>query len=343
MGASLSLGCTRPSPQLGGQSDAPEYAGSPNLPLLGPEALTRLGAEPAPAPSASAAAPKAAPLIIPRLPGTPELTADGYRLAGGGLEVLLGKQLLWQVQSITLDGQSCLVPSDRLGVWAAAGSFEAFDAAHVAGRATYDVTVEGSTLLVQGGPEGGAFRSSKRYRLDTARRALEITFGFENTGSEPLQLTSEQYFRVPSAGSLVFAPITKGSEGAKGTLKLHAWQSLLWFAPASPIAADQWGNVQASDGWLAAVSGRSLLAATFTDAPKGEQGHTLTLTTNVGRPNASAPTTDELRVSVGGRLLLPPGAKLSFSTRWLVRQLPANIAIKPGNAELLGFARGVMQ
>lgn len=339
LGALLASGCARPRPELGARSEAPEYGTSASLPPLSPEALARLGGEPAPGASAAPAMSAiAAPVPVPRLPGTPEATPDGnYRLAGGGLEVVIAAGLSWQIRSISLDGTGCLLPEGNLGTAAAGGP--AHEPA-IAMRAQEHVEVEGSTLLVRSASEDGSLRSSQRYRLDAAGRALDITYGLENAGSKPLVLSSGEYARMPSLGHLTFAPIVKGVGDPKATLRLDVSQPIAWFAPT----AAGWATASASEGWVATVNqGGLLLVRSFGDLPRGATGHRILIQAEPGLPGP-APAGGEARITVqAASSELAPGAAASFTTRWWVRRLPTSVAVKAGNQELLGFARGVIQ
>ncbi len=307
---------------------------------MSPEALS---GEPAPPPAASSAV-SAARVELPRLPGTPELTAEGdYRFAGGGLEVVLSKQLGFQIQRLALDGRSCLVDFEEVSALPAAGSAEP-SLATIA--LSHETEVEGSTLVVRVKSTDDSFRLTRRYRIDTARRALEITYGIENAGKAPLSLTTREFWRVPRSDGFFFLPIVKGVAEPKATLKLNVWQSLLWLGPEATRGKPASGVVYASEPWAANVSRGLLLVRTFGDMPRAEPGFPIGVELLAGaeRGGPPAPAAEQMKLSVeSARLALKPGEKLSFTTRWLVRQLPSSIAVKAGNPELLGFVRGVIQ
>jgi hypothetical protein len=323
LGAGVALSCAQ-RPPLDIQSHAPEYSGStPLQPSDNPRTLAAIGGEPAPTASSgsSAAAPApAAPVVVPRLPGTPDLTKDGqYSFSGGGVELLVDPRS-GQALRLALDGKDSLLAPDAKATPPAL-PVEAFSAAEL----------EGSSLVLKG--SGGA---SKRFRLDTARRMVEITYTVVNTTSAPLQAGSMDFHRVPSATGLTFFPnapkLLPGS-----TLKLNVWQPVCWFAheqarEPKPLEA----SVESTEGWVASINDGLLLVKVTSD----------TAAPVVSIFSAYDPAT-KLRpwVEVGqrGSFEVAPGKSASASVRLFVRKLPPSLQVKPGNQELVGFVRGVIQ
>ena len=316
LGLGVALGCAQ-RPQLDIQSHAPEYRGSAPLPPSNnPRTLAAIGGEPAPSASAanSAAAPASpTPVVVPRLPGTPDSTKDGqYSFSGGGVELLVDPRS-GQPLRLALDGKDTLLAPD--------GKADAFSAAEV----------EGSSLVLKG--SGGA---SKRFRLDTARRMVEITYTVVNTTSAPLQAGSMDFHRVPSAAGLTFFPnapkLLPGS-----TLKLNVWQPVCWFAheqarEPKPLEA----SVESTEGWVASINDGLLLVKVTSDTAQPV----------VSIFSAYDPTT-KLRpwVEVGqrGSFEVAPGKSASVNVRLFVRKVPTSLQVKPSNQELVGFVRGVIQ
>jgi len=262
--------------------------------------------------SASAPAP-VSPAVVPRLPGTPDLTKEGlYSFSGGGLELLVDPRSGNAVR-LALDGKDALLAPEPKP--------DAFNAAEL----------EGSTLVLKSG--GGA---SKRFRLDTARRTVEITYTVVNTTASTLQAGSVDFHRVASAAGLTFFPgapkLLPGS-----TLKLNVWQPVCWFAheqAREPKAVE--ASVDSTEGWVASVSDGVLLVKVVSDA---------------ARPVISifsaydAATKQRPWVEIGQRssFVVAPGASASASVRLFARKVPPNLAITSGNQELVGFVRGVIQ
>jgi len=298
------------------QSRAPEYSGKLELaPVSDPRNLAAVGGEPVPSASGSAApAPvSAAPVAVPRLPGTPDLSKDGlYVFTGGGIELWVDPHS-GSVVRLSLDGKNVLAlpeaSSDR-----------------------YSAEVEGSTLILKGSAGG----LTKRFRLDTARRSVELTRTLENTTTKPLQASTIDSFRIPSTAGLTFFPgapkLLPGS-----TLKLNVWQPVVWLQhdQVRDVATVE-ASVESSEGWVASVNDGVLLVEAFGDTPKP---------TIVIASAYDAKTKQRPWVEVGGRsgFELAAGASATSNVRWFLRKLPAGIVAKPGNQELVGFVRGVIQ
>lgn len=200
------------------------------------------------------------------------------------------------------------------------------------GTEPFSAELEGSTLVLKNAP-GTQF---KRYRLDTARRAVELTYTFVNTGAEAIRPAPSEIHRVVSAGGLTFFPgearLLPGS-----TLKLNVWQPFVWFShdqSREPKAVE--ALVPSAEGWLATVRDGVLLVKTFGDVNKS---------TIVVRSAYDAETKQRPWVEVGAQTAfeLLPGASATWNVRWFLRKLPASIAAKSGNPELVGFVRGIIQ
>lgn len=299
------------------QSQAPEYGGSATLPSArDPRTLAAIGGEPAPNASQSATLPApAAPVAVARLPGTPELTKDGlYVFTGGGIELAVSPRHAGAALRLSLDGKNVLV-APTFGV-----------------PEPLSAELEGSTLVLKS--SGGEL--TKRYRLDTARRVVEVTHTIVNLSADPARTAAADLHRVSASAGLTFFPgeqrLLPGS-----TLKLNVWQPVVWFAheqSREPRLVEAF--VPAADSWVATVNDGVLFVKTFGEVTKA---------TVVVRSAYDADTKQRPWVELGGRTAfeLPPGASATWSVRWFLRRLPDGIAAKAGNPELLGFVRGVIQ
>jgi hypothetical protein len=266
-------------------------------------------------PSSAPATPPIAPVVVPRLPGTPELAKDGsYVLSGGGLELTVDPRSAGNARRFSLDGNDVLAGPT-------AASAEPFSP-----------EVEGSTLVLK----SASGTQIKRYRLDTARRCVELSYTLLNTGNDPLRPTASELQRVSSAGGLTFFPgearLLPGS-----TLKLNVWQPLVWFSheqSREPRSVE--ALVPSSEGWLATVRDGLISIKTFGDVNKS---------TIVVRSAYDAETKQRPWVEVGAQTTfeLLPGASATWNVRWFLRKLPAAIVAKAGNPELVGFVKGIIQ
>ena len=298
------------------QSRAPEYRGSQELPpVTDPETLSAIVGEPAPTapPSASSAAPAPTSPLVPRLPGTPDLTKDGlYSFTGGGLELLVDPRSGRAVR-LALDGKDALVAPDPK-------------------PENYTTEIEGSTLVLKGA-EGGM---TKRFRLDTARRSVEITYTLVNSTSAPLHASIAAVHRVASGAGLTFFPGTpKLLPGS--TLKLNVWQPIVWFAHETarePKAVE--ATVESPEGWVASVNDGMVLAKVVTDAEHP-------VVSIASAYDAVTKLRPWVEVGAKSQVDVLPRASASCNVRLFLRKLPPNLATKPGNQELVGFVRGIIQ
>ena len=294
------------------QSRAPEYSGSQELPpLVNPQTLSAIAGEPA---SASSAAPaKPPPALIPRLPGTPDLTKEGlYSFTGGGLELLVDPRSGSAVR-LTLDGKDALLAPEPK-------------------PENYTTELEGSTLVLKGA-EGGV---TKRFRLDTARRSVEVTYTLVNSTAATLHASVAEVHRVSSGTGLTFFPGTaKLLPGS--TLKLNVWQPIVWFSheqAREPKSVE--ATVEGLEGWVASVNDGMVLIKVVTDA-----AHPVVSIASA----YDAVTKQRPWVEVGAKSSVDvlPHASATCNVRLFLRKLPPNLATKPGNQELVGFVRGIIQ
>ncbi len=247
------------------------------------------------------------------MPGTPDLTSDGlYLFTGGGIELAVDPRSGDAVR-LSLDGKSVLVapePQPR----------------------GYSALLEGSTLVLKGARDG----STKRFRLDTARRSVEVTYTLANATTSTLRAGALDFHRVPSAGGLTFFPGTsKLLPGS--TLKLNVWQPVVWFVHDQPRdAAMVEASVESTEGWVASVNDGLVVVKVVTDAVKP-----------IISVASAYDATTKLRpwVEIGERTQfdLPPGGTATSTLRLFLRRLPPTIVAKSGNQELVGFVRGIIQ
>jgi hypothetical protein len=294
------------------QSQAPEYSGSRELSPPGdPPALAAIAGEPVPSPTTSA--PPAPAVVVPRLPGTPGLTKEGlYSFTGGGLELAVDPRS-GSVVRLSLEGKDALLPPE-------------------AKPEGYLAELEGSTLVLKGSAGG----MTKRFRLDTARRSVEVTYTFVNATAGAVHASAADFHRVPSAAGLTFFPgLPKLLPGS--TLKLNVWQPVVWFAhdqarDAKAVEA----SVDGSEGWVASVHDGLLLVKVVSDS-------TRPLISIASAYDAATKQRPWVEIGTSTSLDLAPGATATCNVRLFLRKLPANLVLKSGNQELVGFVRGIIQ
>jgi hypothetical protein len=317
------------------QSRAPEYSGSNELPpVKDAQTLAAVAGEPVPSassaaptgPSAAPTGPSAAPVAAPQLPGTPELAKDGsYTLTGRDIELVVDPRS-GGIERLSLDGKSALFAAEP----------------NVDGGAL-KAELEGSSLLLRSA-NGNA---SKRFRLDPPRRSVEITLTARNASANLGHMSIPDFHRVPSAGGLTFFPGKQltlplnahpllGDVSAR-PLSLDVRQSMVWF-PHDQNKTTSLGEAycDASEGWIATVNDGLLLVKAFDES-------TSRVVIEAAYDSVAKRHTF-IEISEQAQMLdVPAGATITRTVRFFLRKLPPDIAPKPGNQELVGFVRGVIQ
>ena len=343
------------------RSRAPEYSGGAELaPARDPKTLAAVAGQPVPSSSASgSAAPtpaSAAPVAVPRLPGTPELTKDGlYVFTSGGIELAVDPKHGGNAVRFALDGKDALVIPDPEYGAPSHLSVIASTATVRHARTTpfwrdpdpYLAELEGGTLLLKAEGDTGALHYAKRYRLDTARRSVEVTYMLENAADQIFAIYAVESHLVPVAGGLTFFPSAKQQPPSPPglSLKINVATSVAWFAHDQSLQpAWQTADALGTESWVATANDNLLFVKTFGSAS-----------------SASSPASnDEIRISrfyddktkqhpvvsideSNSFREVRPGAAVVWNVRWFLRKLPPSIVAKPGNQELVGFVRGVIQ
>lgn len=291
-------------------------------------------------------------MVVPRLPGTPDLQPDGsYLFTGGGLELLVDPKRGGRALRFALDGKNVLAGPellpDRFGTtfWPSPQSDWTWPPPPEFDAKPYGAELEGSVLVLKSEPSAMLGLSViKRYRLDTARRSVEVAYTLLNTGDRPRRVAPWEIHRLPKAGGLTFYP-----SGQKlypqSTLKLNAWSPITWFVHDQHREPKQVKSfADGSEGWLAYAADGLLLVKSFGDTP--EASHAPGEGEIEIYADYDATTKQHRYVELeqqGPYAELPAGGSTTWNVRWFLRKLPATIIAKSGNQELVGFVRGVIQ
>jgi hypothetical protein len=250
---------------------------------------------------------------VPRSPGTPELSSEGfYVFSGGGLELVIDPRSA-SVLRLSLEGQNALAPP--------------------ASRANgYAAELEGSTLVLKGSTDG----PTKRFRLDAARRSVEVTTTLGNATTGTLVVGTVDLHRVPSAGGLTFFPGTRELL-PWSTLRLDVRQPIVWFShDQARDAATVEASVPSSEGWVATINAGLVMVKVVADAAKP-------IISVASAYDAGTRLRPWVEIGERVQFELPAGATTTSTVRLFLRKLPPTIAAKSGNQELVGFVRGIIQ
>lgn len=251
--------------------------------------------------------------MAPRPPGAPELGKDGlYVLSGAGIELAVEAQT-GNLARLSLDGKPALLPPEPQ-------------------PPLFHAEVEGSALLLKTA-QGG---QSKRIRLDTARRAIEITYTLTNTTASTLHASVADVLLLPSAAGLTFFPAA-GKPHPGATLELDLSKPVVWLTHEQPREPKPlMAAVDSSEGWLASVHDGLVLVAQAS-------GGARPLVSLMAPYDAARKERPFIELATRRELEILPGASASYELRLFLRALPPQLLPKSGNQALLGFVRGVIQ
>jgi hypothetical protein len=192
--------------------------------------------------------------------------------------------------------------------------------------------------MVEGYPK---LRLSKTFLPLPEQNAVDVTYAIANVSTNSAAVTTApwQITRVRGVGGLTFFAKGPGPVKAAEGLPLVEAAGLLWF-PFAPASADAKTFADAR-GWVAHVTAdRLLLVLRFediaaADSPTGEAE----LELYTGQPSKVG---DYLEIEPQGKQkTLAAGDSLTWTVRFLVRTLPAEITPAVGDAALIAFVETV--
>jgi hypothetical protein len=208
--------------------------------------------------------------------------------------------------------------------------------------APYTAAVVGDSLVLGSLPSPGlGLAASKSFSVDAAKGMVAIVYGIANKGTTPRKAAPWEISRV-AAGGLTFFPMGEGKpwKGPQELLPLDIRDGVAWFASTTIAAAnDQKVFADGHEGWLAHVAGDLLLVKAFADtapsqAAPGESE--IELYTDPGRTYVEVE-------NQGAYVEIAPGATVSWTVRWFLRELDAKLAVRPGSQELVAAVRELLK
>jgi hypothetical protein len=195
----------------------------------------------------------------------------------------------------------------------------------------------GDTLVFRSGPGIRAKVSvSKEIHAQDSEDSVAITYTLTNEDSAAASWAAWEITRVP-AGGLSFFPT--GERRVSTQLSVVEQGGVSWFQhdPMKISGEGQKLTGDGAEGWLAHLDGRRLLVKKFTDVPADAQ--------------APAPEAEIALYAARGYVEiepqgpyteLMPGASLSWTVRWIVAELPAQLSVELGSTELVEFVRALV-
>jgi hypothetical protein len=203
----------------------------------------------------------------------------------------------------------------------------------------YQVEELGSTLKMTSMPDQkSGFQMTKTWKTD-GKQTISIEYWIKNISDIPKSVGAWEVTRVP-CGGLAFFP--DGGEGAvpESDLKIDLRkEGINWVSiDKKPIEDHQKLFSTAKDGWLAYALNGLLFIKQFPDT----------------KPENYSPQQGEVEIYVnkeksyielenhGAYQLLQPGQELTYQGKWVLIQIPENIKIEAGSAELCDLIRKKM-
>jgi hypothetical protein len=283
-------------------------------------------------------------------PPHPEPTAGfdengRFVYSAGDFVVIIEPRVGGRVTSFSLGGRNLLtgtdVDPDNYGstFWTSPQSDWGWPPPPEIDNLPYRASVSGQKLILTGTTSAKlGIAVTKTFSFDAATSSMTIEYAMTNRGSSPLSLAPWEITRVHTGG-ITFFP-TGGATYDYGNKSLSTMQAagMTWFAyDAAAIVTDCKLFADGNDGFLAHLDGDAVLVKKFTDVPDGQhapkegeieiyanRGHTYIEIENQG---AYAP--------------LAPNATATWTIRWTLRKIPADVERSAGSASLAKWVREI--
>lgn len=206
----------------------------------------------------------------------------------------------------------------------------------------YTASLAGATLTLSSATASALGLSvTKTFTVDSLAGVVNIEYRISNRGTRSRSVAPWEVSRL-AAGGLTFFPLGEGvpSKGSPALLPLELSGGVVWLAyDASAVTEAQKALADGSEGWIAHATDHLLFVKAFGDitpaqAASGEAEIEL----------YADPTRTYIELEDQGALTrLAPGASLTWTVRWFLRELDASMPVEVGSADLLGTVRALVQ
>lgn len=206
----------------------------------------------------------------------------------------------------------------------------------------YTPSLVGGTLTLSSATASALGMSvTKKFTVNRLAGAVNIEYRISNRGTQSRSVAPWEVSRL-AAGGLTFFPLGEGtpSKGSPALLPLELSGGVAWLAyDASLVTEAQKALADGSEGWIAHATGNLLFVKAFGDitpaqAAPGEAEIEL----------YADPTRTYIELEDQGALTrLAPGASLTWTVRWFLRELDASVPVGVGSADLLSTVRALVQ
>jgi hypothetical protein len=291
----------------------------------------------------------AKPTVPP--PPSPEPTAGfdkngRFVYSAGDFAVVIDPRIGGRVTSISLAGRNFLtgtdVDPDNHGstFWTSPQSDWGWPPPPEIDNLPYAASVSEQKLILTGATSAKlGVAVTKTFSFDAATSSMTIEYAMTNHGSSPLSLAPWEITRVHTGGITFFPTGNATYEYGSHSLSTTQAAGMTWFAyDASAITADSKLFADGKDGFLAHVDGDTVLVKKFTDVPDGQH----------------APKEGEIEIyanrahtyieieNQGAYAPLAPNATATWTVRWTLRKIPADVERSAGSASLVKWVREVV-
>lgn len=207
--------------------------------------------------------------------------------------------------------------------------------------ASYGASICGSKVVMASDPSSAlGIAVTKQFSVDQSTGTVTIVYGMVNRGSQARQLAPWEITRV-GPGGLTFFPMGEGApkKGTQDLLTLQMAGGAAWFAySTAAIPNEQKVFADGAEGWIAHVDGNLLLVKSFGDTTPAQAAPS---EAEIELYADSAHTYVEVE-NQGAYATIAPGATATWTVRWYLRKLDANVSVEVGSSDLLALARSLV-
>jgi hypothetical protein len=213
---------------------------------------------------------------------------------------------------------------------------------------TASIEERGLKLVSKKSPAGLII--TKRISGDLQKGCFLLDYTITNASGKALKAAPWEVTRVKTGG-MAFYPMGAGIKQG-GLLPLtQEKDGIAWFVyreDGLPSKGDRQLYSDGSEGWLAAINGRTILVKQFPDIPPEKaapkEGEVELYASPLTKGDGPVETRGYVEIEHQGAFqVLEAGASSSWHVTWLVRQVPDAIDVKAGSPELVEFVRRLVK
>jgi hypothetical protein len=279
--------------------------------------------------------------------GTVSLGSVG-KITAGNVEMIVDPALGARILSFTRDGKNILLEasavdgtdnSNNYGVtyWPSPQAAWGWPPIAAIDGDEFSASSSNGQLVFTSGegalPDGAVIGLVKRFSPVPGKDAIDVTYQLKNIGTVSVTLAPWQIARV-RAGGLTFFRLGQGGV-ASDKLETKTLGGVQWYDYDAAIVVDQGQKTYAdAAGWVAHIDGSYLLVQSYPD-----------ITAAQAAPDEAElelyadPSHTYVEIEPQGKIstIAPGGVGASWTVRFWLTKLPADLTVKAGNAALVTF------